>query len=221
MRREDYLQRSITQFAHTLHHILRLIDDRRPAAALDAIGEATQRLLGLRFRTLTDLSDSDLLTRLTFGESARAGRDTCLFLAALLNIAAGLYADENQLDESYACTLRALTLVLEALPRDTTSALPAYAPDIDRLLADLSAYELPATTMLRLQEHYERIGDYAKAEDTLFTLLAAAPANTNLLARGIAFYQRLLQHDDATLCAGNLPRDEVEAALAELRARHT
>jgi hypothetical protein len=36
---------------------------------------------------------------------------------------------------------------------------------------------------------------------------------------GISFYERLLGHTDSQLADGNLPRSEVEAGLAELRAR--
>jgi hypothetical protein len=36
---------------------------------------------------------------------------------------------------------------------------------------------------------------------------------------GVDFYARLRQRSDADLAAGNLPRDEVEAGLAEVRAR--
>jgi hypothetical protein len=35
--------------------------------------------------------------------------------------------------------------------------------------------------------HYERIGDFAKAEDALFGLLDAAPGSAEVLDWGIAF----------------------------------
>jgi Family of unknown function (DUF6483) len=67
--------------------------------------------------------------------------------------------------------------------------------------------------------HYEQAGEHARAEDALFNMLDAGPANTELLDFGIGFYQRLLRLDDETLEVGNLPRAEVNAGLAELNQR--
>ena len=67
-----------------------------------------------------------------------------------------------------------------------------------------------------LMRHYERIGEFARAEDALFAWWTAEPANVELLDFGAAFYQRLLGLKDDTLAAGNLPRAEVQAGLAEL-----
>jgi hypothetical protein len=66
-------------------------------------------------------------------------------------------------------------------------------------------------------QHYERLGEFARAEDCLFAMLEFEPENRNLLEFGIGFYDRLRCRNDATLLAGNSPRVEVEAGLSELR----
>jgi hypothetical protein len=45
------------------------------------------------------------------------------------------------------------------------------------------------------------------------------PPSPDLLDLGASFYQRLLDLSDDALMAGNLPRAEVEAGLAEFRAQ--
>jgi hypothetical protein len=70
-----------------------------------------------------------------------------------------------------------------------------------------------------LMRHYEQHGAFAKAEDALFDLLEAEPGNSDALEFGIAFYERLRGQSDMALAKGNLPRQELEAGLAELRQR--
>ena len=70
-----------------------------------------------------------------------------------------------------------------------------------------------------LMQHYERLGDFAKAEDALFAMLELQPQNQRALDFGFAFYERLRGQSDAALAAGNLPRTELEAGLGELSRR--
>jgi hypothetical protein len=70
-----------------------------------------------------------------------------------------------------------------------------------------------------LMEHYERTGQFGKAEDALFAILDGDVDNDLALNFGISFYERLLGKSDAQLTDGNLPRNEVEASLQELRDR--
>lgn len=62
-------------------------------------------------------------------------------------------------------------------------------------------------------------GESEEPEDALFAILEAEPNEPKLLDFGIAFYQRLESQSDASLSAGNLPRNEVNAGLAELKRR--
>jgi hypothetical protein len=78
---------------------------------------------------------------------------------------------------------------------------------------------LPLETQALLMQHYERSGEFAKAEDALFAMLEAEPGNAGLVNFGASFYKRLQGQSDAALAAGNLPRSELEAGLAELRKR--
>ena len=74
---------------------------------------------------------------------------------------------------------------------------------MEEMLDFLAPAELTALAAL-----FERGGRFAAAEDALW----AAEDKTALAA----FYQRLLAMDDAALCAGNLPREEILEAVRAL-----
>ena len=78
---------------------------------------------------------------------------------------------------------------------------------------------LPTRTQALLMQHYEHTGQFAKAEDALFTMLEAEPENDAIAEFGIVFYQRLLAQTDAVLNGANLPRAEVAEGLKELQVR--
>jgi len=80
---------------------------------------------------------------------------------------------------------------------------------------------LPLPTQAALMQHYERTGQFAKAEDAFFSILEEQPDNAELLDFGIEFYKRLEGQPDDNLIVGGLPRDEVKSSLAELQSRRT
>ena len=87
------------------------------------------------------------------------------------------------------------------------------------LVAALRSTPLPVRTHAMLMQHYERTGEFAKAEDALFAMLDAEPDNHAIAEFGITFYQRLLAQSDVTLNAAGLPRAEVEDGLKQLQSR--
>ncbi|MBU0492880.1 MAG: hypothetical protein KKA73_20435 [Chloroflexi bacterium] len=218
MLRNDYVLRLAAQFTQALAHILGLNRRRDYPAALVAIDEALDQLLGLRLDAALDLSEAQLLAVLTLGGTAAGeGQARAAFLAALLREAGTIHAAQDRPIESYECRLKALHLLLmSSLYGDGDAAMPSYAPSVAGLVADLDGYILPAGTNLLLSRYYEGTGEYARAEDALFEALEAEPGNADALAAGQAFYDRLQQHSDEALAAGNLPRDEVAAGRAEL-----
>lgn len=70
-----------------------------------------------------------------------------------------------------------------------------------------------------LVNYSERSGAFDKAEDALFKVLDIVPGNqnANIVKRGEAFYQNILNLTDEELVAGGLPREEAEESLAELK----
>ncbi len=219
MIRRDYILRMIEEFFRALSRIAALTRAKQFDLASAAIDEEFQKLLGKGADEIRRLSDTELTARLMEGEPTQAVRDKCLVLATLLKEAGALHAAQNRPAESQACHLKALNLLLGVLLSGETTELPDFVPKVEELMACLADSVLPAATNAALMHHYERIGEYAKAEDRLFAMIEAEPGNSALARWGIPFYERLLRQSDAALISGNLPRIEAEASLAELRTR--
>ena len=98
-----------------------------------------------------------------------------------------------------ALSLLATLQTPDYLPRACDRAHSA----MEEMLDFLAPAELAALAAL-----FERGGRFAAAEDALW-----AAENRAALA---AFYRRLLAMDDAALCAGNLPREEILEAVRAL-----
>ena len=218
MIRRDYLLRMVQEFAEALARIRRSI----AAGQYDEAGEDLDRafldLIGTGAEAVSQLSETELLAQLTLNEPTHVVRQKSLMLIALLQEAGQLHIAENRDAQGHACWLKALNLSLTLQMQDIDFELPEFVPKIEMLHEQLREVPLPLRTLAALWRHYERTGGYGKAEDALFALLEAEPDNDALISEAKVFYERLLRQGNQALEAGNLPRKEVEAGLAELRA---
>ncbi|MFI5338141.1 MAG: DUF6483 family protein, partial [Opitutales bacterium] len=162
---------------------------------------------------------TELLARLFRGEPTQVVHEKALMLTALLKEAGDIAAAQERTGESRSCYLKGLHLLLDTLAQGEVSDCPAFVPRVEVFVSALGDAPLPLTTQALLMQHYERAGEFAKAEDRLFAMLDAAPEEPGLVEFGLLFYQRLQAQSDTALAAGNLPRPELEAGLAELRKR--
>jgi hypothetical protein len=219
MLRRDFILRMIEEFAEALARIRALKNDKRWGEASLLTEEEFKRITGLDSDALLKLSETELLARLIQGEPLHAVREKMFFLTTLLKETGDIAAAEGRVDESRACYLKGLHLLLDSLARGDGFEQPEFVPKVDLFAAALADGELPVQTSALLMEHYERTGQFAKAEDALFAILDADRGNMAVLDFGISFYERLLRQNDTRLIEGNLPRAEVEAGVAELRGR--
>ena len=217
MLREDYLIRLIAQLVDILHYALGLAKDKAYIEALNTLKDATQRLFAIKNDLLAQLSGAELAHLLNVGEQPENGAKKCLALATILHEQARLYAALDDVTSAYQRNLQALQLLL-TLKHLPVEPLLEQTPTIPQLSQALASYSLPPETVIDLLAYFEHQGDFSTAEDMLFTTLDLAPEPA-LVDAGIAFYRRLLTLSDSALTAGNLPRDEVEASLSELKGR--
>lgn len=217
----DYILRIIEQLGEVLSHVLHL---RRGGSLLEArqyIEQSIGRLVGMEMDTVTDLSADELAAeirgRLANHKQRQLVSDQIVVLAGLLHESAHIHDDAGDGAAARADRIKALELYVHVLTVDEPGCIPAEAA-IDVILSELEE-DPPAAVMRRLVQIYETAGRFDDAEDWLFHLLDASPNDPAILDEGIAFYERLLTLDDATLAAGNLPTDEALASLAELLVR--
>jgi hypothetical protein len=224
MIRRDYILRMIEEFVRALARIESLKHERRWSEAETNLDDELKRLVGTDRAGLESLNDTALLARILRAGDFNAQRAQALMVARLLSEAADVTEEQSEAaqvetDRAGLLRLRALKLMLNVALRSEGLDWPDFVPTIDIVAARFKTGELPLDTQGLLMQHFERTGQYAKAEDSLWAALEFAPDNPILLQLGISFYRRLLAKSDAALEAGNLPRAEVQSGLDELQAR--
>jgi len=217
MIRRDYIIRMIEEFAAALRRLRSLRNQGQPAEALILTEQEFRRITGLDSEALLKLSETELLARLIESEPLHAVREKVFFLTTLLAETGDIAATEGRMETSRACYLKGLHLLLDSLSRGDAFEQPEFVPKVELFVSALD--EMPAQTCAMLMEHYERTGQFAKAEDALFAILEGHVNNDYALNFGISFYERLLGRRDTELEDGNLPRTEVKSGLQELRDR--
>lgn len=236
MYRDDYILRMIRRFGQVIAYLTGLYRQGQYPMALLACDEAMRNALGIGSDQIAGRSEREILALIRFADRDGSWRELAAYVAAILHAEACIY--EAQGDEPLVAprALLALQLLVEAelavnaaepepsptfsplLVEASSGPLPDYAPPRAHLLELLHGYTVPAHTRAALFALFERDGEYGRAEDTLFDLIADAPTDATLRDSGVAFYERILDRSDAALEAGGLPRPEAEASLAELRA---
>ena len=202
MIRRDYFIKLIQELSAVLLRIVSLKARREYAAALHEIDCALEKYLSLKSTEAT-AENLDQVLSLCGREEGPVSERLNLLAEIFVEKANILMAQEDR-EASRHAALLALGLYLEAVQSGTVSL--DLLKKIDDLLASISEAPLPTPILSRLGRYLEDRGLYAKAEDVLCELVERDPL---FIARGIEFYERLLQKSDEDLAAGNLPRDEV------------
>lgn len=202
-----------------LARIRSLKEGQRWAEASEDLDAEFKQLIGDGAGAVADLSESELLARIMRDGPTHLVRDKTLMLATLLKEAGDVATAEDRVKDGRECYLKALHMLLDALAQGDVFEYPEFVPTVEMLREALQRTPLPMRTHAMLMQHYERTGEFAKAEDALFAMLDAEPDNDAIVEFGIAFYQRLLTHSDTASKEANLPRAEVEEGLKELQGR--
>ena len=219
MIRRDYILRMIEEFMQALARIRSLKQSQHWQEASGELDAELKKLVGDDARAVARLSETELLARLMQDGPTHALRDRTFILATLLAEAGDVAAGKDQSEAGRECHLKALHLLLDVLGRDEVFECPSFVPKVALLRERLRSEPLPLRTLAMLMQHYERTGEFARAEDELFAMLDAEPDSEAIAKLGMAFYQRLRAQSDTTLAAANLPRPEVESGLSELQQR--
>lgn len=214
MSQRDYILRIAEEFGRAVAQVVYQKQIKDYAAGQNLIDEQCKQLLGVGIGFVHSIPEETLLSMLTsFGT---LNTEKCWLLASLLKAEGDIYLDQGNSDNSYYSYLQSLNLFLEVLLLDATISGTDFVPELEGLLYKLSEYELPTSTKLKLFQYFDQSGKYARAEDILFDMLEIDPPDKDVLALGIAFYQRLKRKSDAGLEAGNFSRAEVEEGLSQV-----
>jgi len=216
MIRRDYILRMIDEFFRLLARVKAQKERGEWREAEGTLEEEARRLTGADLEALSSLSDTEILARLLRTGEVHSQREKAFMLARVLIEAAEVAeAGSEGAEQAQTLRLKALHVLLQTALRSEDAEWPQFVPPIDVLAENLKE-ELPVQTHALLMQHFERSGQFAKAEDSFHAALELFPDSPALRQLGISLYQRLLTKSDTALEAGNLPRDEVETGLKGL-----
>ena len=219
MIRRDYLLRMIAEFIEVLNRIDALKKGELWVEAKREIEDEFKHLIGASGDELARLTDTEMLARLVQGEPTQVVREKTAILSTLLKEAGDVARGSGESERGNLFYLRGLHLLLDVLGQGDVWEFPEFLPKIESFTVALTGTELPLATHARLMQHYERAGEFAKAENELFAIVDANGQAAGLLMFGTAFYERLRGRPDRELAEGDLPRNELETGLQEFRQR--
>lgn len=213
----DYLIRMLLPFEQAIVAILLNKKAQKAEAALEAIGRASQLILGLNPKLMSLLSDAYLYELLE--KDTEQGAIRCLVLAALLKEEADVYRMMGDEDGAVGRWMRSLRIYMDILLERSVPEFGNHPQNLEEIADRLRGFEVASELRRSLVIYFERKTRYAQAEDVLYDMLEQTPDDPGLIEDGIAFYQRLLVQHPARLLSGGLPLNEVQAGLAELMVR--
>lgn len=216
MFRRDYFMRLVEEATAVLSQVLKLNQNRDYAEALIVTNDSLRRLTGLSSEALLRLDADDLVAQLALRDEL-GWIETCLTVVTVLDQEGDVCALQGREEAAYGRHLKALQLLLAVQTQHPQIDLPEVVPDVETLLSKVDDIIWPEALCAVLLIYFEQQADYAGAEDMIFSWREMHPTSPAPIETGLAFYERLLEKSDAELLAGNLPRDEVEAGLAELQ----
>lgn len=217
MLRKDYLLQQIEMLSGMVARLLKLREDGDEQGAAEEIEQSYRETFGFEPKLISLLPSEFLFDKIRSGEYLDTTQG--ITLAVLLREDAMNFGAAVNALEHYQRLIRSLKvfLVVEHEHGLAPEQLALYA--VDAVLDQMTDYELPADIKYDLFLYYEDTGEYARAEDMLHEALQASDSNQALIDEGISFYEWLLTLPDTELDAGNLPRDEVEEGLAQLKSQ--
>ncbi|HWD18221.1 MAG TPA: DUF6483 family protein [Verrucomicrobiae bacterium] len=218
MIRRDYFIRMIEALGQELRRIESLKKEERYGEAGGIVDDEVKRMTGRDVREVVQLSETALLALLIEGETTGLVREKAWLLTTLLKEAGDLAVAQDRVEEGDRYYLKGLHLLLKVLHGADVFDFPEFVPRVETLVEAISPSALSLETKALLMEHYETTGQFSRAEDALHTILEADPRNPDAWDFGVEFYERVSQQNDERLLLGNLPRAEVVAGLAEMRA---
>jgi len=214
---QDYIKRMIQQFGEFLVALKTMMIEERYDEAREQIDLGYRAALSLDPETVRSMPDDVLI--LNTAMSRVGDMDKSVVLGDLLTMDGEWHERTGDYDTAQTCYFKAANVLTEALLRQPFGTAKDYVERIDLVTSKLEPYDVPFETRWRLFHYSERVKRFADAEDDLFALLDLSPDDDELIDEGIAFYDRLLKLKDHELILGGLPRDEVQAGLAELKQR--
>ena len=134
--RRDYILRLVDEVTRLLERLILQRRGGRREEALESLMLAFERLFARDANQVFQFNPEQHYLMLAEAEPAEVARDKRLLYAALNAEAAGIYADLGRSELAQACRMNAIRFTLRASQGVPAADLPAFTPDVRKLLAD-------------------------------------------------------------------------------------
>jgi len=134
--RRDYILRLVDEVTRLLERLILQRRGGRSEEALESLMLAFERLFARDASQVFQLTPEEHYLLLAEAEPEEVARDKRLLYAALNTEAAGIYADLGRSELAQACRLNAIRFTLRASKGVPAAELPAYTPDVGKLLVE-------------------------------------------------------------------------------------
>ena len=212
---KDYIMNMIRQFTNAIASIMGLKAENKIEESQEVLTDILKDFTGLNYEVLEALPYEILIHKVSGSRQTNAVK--CLLLAELLNQQADIYKIKGELSRARNLYLKSLNIMINVILNGDNSVSEQNQAKVNKLIGIIGRFDVPKDSALLLFQYYELTKSYAKAEDVLFKLIDKAELNNDLLAKGMAFYERLINIDQTELQKGNLPIEEVLEGLANLK----
>lgn len=208
----------VKKFAKALEKILEYKNNGKNEEALSVIDDTFKEIFRLSSKFFSSFSDENLMDMIKTDGTLNA--DKCIMMAKLLEEEGEIYESQGNYNEAFYLDLKAINLLLEAyINKDNNCDLQSYFSDIDLIIERISDYKLPISLENKILDYYIKTDKYDKAEDMLYDILEHNNFDEDSIKKGIAFYELLLTKDDESLESSNLPREEINESLQQLKRK--
>ncbi len=212
---KDYFMRMVKEFTTAIGRIMGLKAENKIEESQEVLSETLKHFTNLNKEVIEALPYEILIHKVS--GSRQINTEKCLMLGELLTQQADIYETKGEKSRARNLYLKNLNIMINVLVNDDNSVLKQNQDKVNELIEKIGWFNVPNESKLLLFQYYELTKNYAKAEDVLFTLTGTSEANNDILSKGIAFYERLINKDQAELEKGNLPIDEVLEGLSNLK----
>ncbi|MDR3602043.1 MAG: DUF6483 family protein [Desulfosporosinus sp.] len=212
---KDYFMKMVKEFATAIGKIIGLKSENKIEESQGVLSETLKYFTGLDKEVVEALPYEILIHKVS--GSRQLNLEKCLMLGELLTQQADIYEIKLEKPRARSLYLKSLNILINGLLDDDTSVSEQNQEKVNELIEKTGLFNLPDESKLLLFQYYELTKNYAKAEDVLFNLIETVEAKNDILAKGISFYERLINKDQAELEEGNLPIVEVLEGLANLK----
>ncbi|TGE34939.1 hypothetical protein E4K67_28050 [Desulfosporosinus fructosivorans] len=204
----------IRQFTNAIAKIMGLKTESKIEESQEVLTDTLKDFTGLNKEVLEVLPYEILIQNVSGSKNTNTVKS--LVLAELLNQQADIYEITGEMSRARNLYFKSLNIMINVISDSDNSILKQNQDKVNDLIEKVRGYDIPKESMLLLFQYHELTNNYAKAEDILYKLIEETEANNDLVAKGIAFYERLIHIDPSELKKGNLPIDEVLEGLANL-----